>query len=176
MVKEGLKDRMNERRMNRKGQEGVTLTTLLLIILGIVIVVVIILGATGAFNFIFGKVNILPGQDLQAVVESCKIAASQGLIADYCLEFKKVEIDGVTEYLNCQDSRVQNSFGTDVEDKVKSCHTTKSNEVDVNATTKKCVDLIETRGYDGKDKVNGVPVTKNDTRSAKDHCTIDLKL
>ncbi|MCH7567877.1 MAG: hypothetical protein IIA87_00475 [Nanoarchaeota archaeon] len=97
---------MFEKRLNKKGQEGLTLTTLLLIVLGIVVVVVIILGATGIFGDIFGKREAFP-KALEAVTQSCKLAAQVSLIADYCYEFKKISDN---EYINCEDPRVQSSL------------------------------------------------------------------
>ncbi len=87
--------------MNKRGQEGVTLTTLLLIILGIVVVVIIIIGATQGFDFFFGKIGQLPGQSLQAAVSACEIAGETGLKADYCSQFRKVEINGEEQYVTC---------------------------------------------------------------------------
>ncbi|PIN89124.1 hypothetical protein COU60_04640 [Candidatus Pacearchaeota archaeon CG10_big_fil_rev_8_21_14_0_10_34_76] len=92
---------MFEKGLNNKGQEGLTLTTLLLIVLGIVVVVVIIIGATKGFGFIFGKVDSLPGQSLQTAIESCNIAGKNDLRADYCLDIKKIEMDGVEQYVTC---------------------------------------------------------------------------
>ena len=93
--------------MNSKGQEGVSLTTLLLIILGGVVIIVLIIGFTKGFDFIFGKFDILPGQNLQAVSESCAASAKLDLKVDYCTQFKKIKIDGKDEYINCQDDRLQ---------------------------------------------------------------------
>lgn len=87
----------------KRGQEGVTLTTLLLIVLGVAVVLAIILGATGIFGKIFGAGQQLTSKELEVVVQSCKIAAENDLIADYCLAFKKVTD---TEYIACFDSRV----------------------------------------------------------------------
>lgn len=98
---------MFEKVMNKKGQEGLTLTTLLLIVLGIVVVVVIIIGATSGFDFIFGKVNQLPGQTLEAITQGCGISAQQTLITDYCYDFKKLDDN---TYINCQDARVKDSL------------------------------------------------------------------
>ncbi len=109
---------MLKERMSRKGQEGVSLTTLLLIILGVVVIVVIILGFTGAFSFIFNKVSILPGQDLQAVATSCEIAGQNNLIADYCNTYKEAEIDGVKQYVNCEDPRVQAGMKAEVKSQI----------------------------------------------------------
>lgn len=87
--------------LNKRGQEGLTLTTLLLIVLGVVVVVVIILGATGAFDFIFGKVDVLPGQSLETAVKSCQTSAGLNLKADFCSELKQVDLDGATQYVTC---------------------------------------------------------------------------
>jgi len=92
--------------MNKKGQEGLTLTTLLLIVLGVVVVVIIILGVTGVLGDIFSKKDTLPG-NLEAATQSCKIAAQASLISSYCYEFKKLSDE---EYANCEDSRIQNSL------------------------------------------------------------------
>lgn len=102
-----------EKRMGKRGQEGVTLTTLLLIILGVVVVAIIILGFTTGFGFIFDKFKLAPGQDLQAVVTGCELAASNELRADYCSTFKEVEINGEKQFVNCEDSRVQSNMGAD---------------------------------------------------------------
>jgi hypothetical protein len=105
-----------ERGINKRGQEGVTITTLLLIVIGAVVAVVIILGATGALDFIFDKVKIAPGQDLQAVVASCEIAANAELKADYCSTIKEVEINGVNQFVTCSHGTVMSNFRADVKD------------------------------------------------------------
>ncbi len=99
--------------LNARGQEGLTLTTLLLIVLGVVVVVVIILGATGAFDFIFGNVDRLPGQSLEVAVQSCKSADSLNLETDYCVNLKKVEIDSVTQHVSCDYLLGKNYFSSD---------------------------------------------------------------
>lgn len=95
---------------DKRGQEGLTLTTLLLIVLGIVVVVVVIIGFTTGFDFIFGKVEQLPGQSLQVAVEACSLAANNNLKADYCLEFREVEIDGVTQYITCENAALKGLY------------------------------------------------------------------
>lgn len=98
---------MEKRGFNKKAQqEGIGLGFLLVLIIGAVVVVLLILGFTGGLNFIFDKFKIAPGQNLEAVVQSCKIAAEAGLKADFCATFKKVNLNGKTEYINCQDERV----------------------------------------------------------------------
>ena len=94
----------------KKGQEGLTLTTLLLIVLGIVVVVVVIIGFTTGFDFIFGKVEQLPGQSLQAAVEACKIAADNDLRADYCNVFREVEINGLAQYVICDTTSIESNY------------------------------------------------------------------
>lgn len=84
---------MFERGLNKRGQEGVTLTTLLLIVLGVIVVVVIVLGATGILGDIFDIGSKRPGQNLEVVVQSCGIAADAKLVADYCYTFKELEDD-----------------------------------------------------------------------------------
>ncbi len=106
-----------EKRMNRKGQEGISIGTLLIIVLGVVVVVVLILGVTGNLNFIFEKINLLPGQSLETVAQGCNIAAKTGLKVDYCDTFKKIKIDGKTEYINCEDNRVQRGLDEDAKSK-----------------------------------------------------------
>lgn len=91
-----------ERGMSRKGQEGISIGTLLIIVLGVVAVVIIIIGISGGFDFIFGKIDVLPGQSLQSAVQSCKIAAEQELQVDYCRTFKEVEINDIEQRVTCQ--------------------------------------------------------------------------
>ncbi|MEK6928479.1 MAG: hypothetical protein AABW65_00800 [Nanoarchaeota archaeon] len=149
-----------EKDMNKRGQEGLSITTLLIIILGIVVVVVIILGVTKGFGFIFGKIDFLPGQDLQAVAESCATAAQLKLKIDYCVEFKKIKVDGAKEYVNCEDSRVESGIKSEVE-KI---------ECDKDTSQKYCEILIERKEYNAK--VNGVNIgsNKDSKNTAKEHC------
>lgn len=94
--------------IGKKGQEGMTLTTLLLIIIGLVVAVVIILGATGILGDFFGARDILPGQQLEVIAQSCKLAGEASLIADYCLEFKELDKN---DFVNCDDPRVKVAMG-----------------------------------------------------------------
>ena len=97
---------MFEKRMNRLGQEGMTLTTLLLIIVGVVVAAVIILGATGILKDVFKFGDIIPGE-LETVAQSCKLSAEAKLVTEYCYTFKKISD---TEYINCQDARIKSSL------------------------------------------------------------------
>ena len=97
---------MDERGLNKRGQEGLTLTTLLLIILGVVAVVVVILFFTGFFGKLNTATNNIPS-DLQAAVSACGLAGSSGLTADYCSTFRQVTINGATEYVTCDSIKSQ---------------------------------------------------------------------
>ncbi len=98
---------------NRRGQEGITLTTLLLIVLGVIVVVVIILGATGGLNFVFDKINIVPGQSLESVRQSCGLAGKNELKFDYCREFKEIEVDGQKQFVTCSSKLISDTLAAD---------------------------------------------------------------
>jgi hypothetical protein len=91
---------------NKRGQEGITLTTILLLILGVVVVVLVILFATGFFDKLGDATNNLPGS-LQAAVSACEIAGSSELTADYCSTFRKVEINGIEQYQTCDSAAIR---------------------------------------------------------------------
>ena len=95
-----------KRGLNKRAQEGMTLTTLLLIIVGVVVAVVLILGATGILGDIFDTSEALPG-NLEAVAQSCKISAEASLITSFCYEFKEIDND---RYVNCEDARIRDSL------------------------------------------------------------------
>ena len=102
-----------QKRMSRKAQE-LSITTLVLIVLGVVILVLLILGFTQGWDWIISKFSILPGQSLETVAQSCNIAAQGGLAIDFC-SFKKVKVDGRTEYVNCEDSRIEAGLSPDID-------------------------------------------------------------
>jgi hypothetical protein len=108
---------MKREGINKKAQE-LSITTLILIVLGVIILVLLVLGFTKGWDFIFGKFDLLPGQNLEAVAQSCKVSAQSGLKIDYC-GFKKIKLDSKTEYVNCLDDRLQGSI--DVADKLTQC-------------------------------------------------------
>lgn len=89
---------------NKRGQEGITLTTILLLILGVVVVVLVILFATGFFDKLDDATGNLPGS-LQAAVSACELAGESKLNADYCSTFRRVEINGVEQYQTCNELR-----------------------------------------------------------------------
>ena len=93
------------------GKRGVELAigTIVIIILGLVVLVILIIGFTQGTDFFFGKFKFLPGQELEAVAQSCKIAANGNLKIDFC-SFKEVEVDGEDEFVNCEDNRITSSL------------------------------------------------------------------
>jgi len=99
---------MLKREMNKKGQ-GLSITTIILIILGLVVLIFLILGFTRGFDFLFGKFDVAPGQDLEAVAQSCNIAAQGNLRIDFCT-FKEVKFQGKNEFVNCFDSKLAGSI------------------------------------------------------------------
>ncbi len=135
-----------KRGVHSKGQEGLSVTSLLVIILGIIVVVVLIIGFTQGFDFIFGKFKILPGQNLQAVAESCKASADLGLKIDYCTQFKKITVDGNTEYVNCEDPRLQLTKTL-----TGGCATGDNSPVLI-----KCIELAKDKSYNNKAYINHV--------------------
>ena len=100
-------------RLNKRGQEGMTLGTLLLIVLGVVVLVVLIVGFTGGFGFIFNKIDVAPLQSLETAKQSCVISGEYGLNADYCLEFKQIKLNKVAQLSNCDYLQKQGLFTKD---------------------------------------------------------------
>ncbi|MAE49290.1 hypothetical protein CMI48_00530 [Candidatus Pacearchaeota archaeon] len=125
---------------------------------GLVIIVIvgaiIIIGSTQGFGFIFDKFKVLPGQNLEAVVQSCNLAIKNGLVASACVEFKEVKLDGSKQYVNCEFGKIAGLL-----DKAPTCPsgtTTDARETD------KCNGLyasggksIQSKICDGSILVNG---------------------
>jgi hypothetical protein len=99
---------LKKRGLNRRGQ-NITIGTLILILLGVIVLVFLIIGSITGFDFFFGKFSLLPGQSLQTIAQSCGLAKENNLKLDYC-EYKKTKIDGDTQYINCQDSRIASTL------------------------------------------------------------------
>ena len=89
---------------NKRGQE-LSVATLILIVLGIILLVLLVLGFSIGWDNLFRKIGIFQGSDISSVVTACNVAVSSNSQASYC-EFKKVEIDGEDQYINCEDGRV----------------------------------------------------------------------
>jgi len=95
---------------NKKGQD-LSIGTLILIVLGIIVLVILILGFSLGWGSLWEKINIFSGgSSIGEVVTACNLAGTQSNKYGYCQDFKTVKIDGKTEYLNCQDSRIQSSL------------------------------------------------------------------
>lgn len=82
--------------INKRGQEGLSTTSLLVLILGAVALVVIIIGFTQGWSFftdLLGKTDI----DIAVIKQKCETILPFG-VASYCLD--KIEI-GNNNYINC---------------------------------------------------------------------------
>jgi hypothetical protein len=97
---------------NKRGQEGITLTTILLLVLGVVVVILVILFATGFFDKLGGATDNLPG-NLQAAVSACQVAAQSDLTADYCRTFRGIDVNGKTQYQVCDSDVIENNFAVE---------------------------------------------------------------
>lgn len=102
-------------RLNKRGQE-LSIGTLVLIVLGIIVLVLLVLGFSIGWDNLFRKIGIFQGNDIASVVTACNVAVSSQSQASYC-EFKKINVDGETEYVNCEDGRV----GGQIQSKLNSC-------------------------------------------------------
>jgi hypothetical protein len=100
---------------NKKGQEGITIGTLLLIVLGVVVVVVLIIGFTKGFGFIFGKQEILPLQQTQAIAKSCELSATNALAIDFCAELKMASKGN---YVTCSYDAIKKTLSPDLQTKI----------------------------------------------------------
>lgn len=137
---------MREKRLDKRGQE-LSIGTLVLIVLGIIVLVLLVLGFSIGWDNLFRKIGIFQGNDIASVVTACNVAVSSQSQASYC-EFKKISVDGNTEYVNCEDGRV----GGQLQGKLNSCDRTGEET----ATVKFCNGL-KTRDPKVKTKVNSNP-------------------
>jgi hypothetical protein len=95
--------------VNKKAQD-LSIGTLILIVLGIIVLVLLILGFSMGWGNLWDKINIFGGgSSIGDVSTSCNLAVSNGNagLYDYCQNFRKVKVNGQTEYVNCQDNRLQ---------------------------------------------------------------------
>ncbi|MBU0760874.1 MAG: hypothetical protein KJ600_02225 [Nanoarchaeota archaeon] len=97
--------------MNKRGQD-LSIGTLILIVLGIVVLVLLILGFSLGWSNLWEKINIFGGTSIGTVATQCEIDVTQGNTYDFCQSFKKVKVDGKTEYLNCKDGRIDSTLDT----------------------------------------------------------------
>lgn len=93
---------------NKKAQD-LSIGTLILIVLGIIVLVLLILGFSMGWGNLWEKINIFGGggSSIESVISACNLAVTSNSKYSYCDNFQKIKINGKTEYLNCQDSRVE---------------------------------------------------------------------
>jgi len=102
--------------MNKRGQD-LSIGTLILIVLGIIVLVLLILGFSMGWGNLWEKINIFGGggSSIESVISACNIAVASGSEYSYCQDFKKIKINQKTEYVNCQDNRVQPNLNSQLE-------------------------------------------------------------
>jgi hypothetical protein len=92
---------------NTKGQD-LSIGTLILIVLGIIVLVLLILGFTIGWGNLWDKINIFGGSStLSDVTTACKLAATSQDVYSFCLDFNNIDVNGRSEYVNCQDDRLR---------------------------------------------------------------------
>jgi hypothetical protein len=58
-----------------------------------------------------GEINIFQGgSNIENVIQACQLNVINDASYAYCQDFKKVKVDGKTQYVNCQDPRVAGSL------------------------------------------------------------------
>lgn len=132
------------KKRDKRGQE-LSIGTLVLIVLGIIVLVLLILGFSIGWESLFSKIGIFQGNDLASVVTACNLATSSSSQTSYC-EFKKAKINGVSQYVNCEDSRVAD----ELESKLEACNT--------NIIEAECIKVAKAEKITttiGKDSYNG---------------------
>lgn len=96
--------------MNKKGQD-LSIGTLILIVLGIIVLVLLILGFSLGWSNLWEKINIFKGSSsIGDIANACKIAVTSQDVYSYCQDFKKIKVNGQTEYISCLDDRVATSL------------------------------------------------------------------
>jgi hypothetical protein len=136
---------------NKRGQD-LSIGTLILIVLGIVVLVLLILGFSMGWGNLWEKINIFGGggSSIETVISACNLAITSNSHYSYCEDFKKIKIDGKTEYVNCQDGRIQPSLNGQLEcrDEWKDAST---------SANKFCTETLRPRTKQGTIiKVNGI--------------------
>jgi hypothetical protein len=140
---------------NKRGQEGVSSGGVIagLILLGIV-VILLVLGFSGGLDFIFGKIDVIPGSDYDAYIFGCTIAAQAGAEGAYCKDFKTVELPGFGKRVtNCQHPLVEEEVKKE-KPSVPDCG--------VNQGVEFCAALKENEEFEKKVKIYNIPVEGKD--------------
>ena len=137
--------------LNKKGQD-LSIGTLILIVLGIIVLVLLILGFSLGWSNLWEKINIFKGSSsIGDIANACKIAVTSQDVYSYCQDFKKIKVNGQTEYISCLDSRVQPSLDT----KITTC-----DDAEVLKAKKAICDTIINEADKGKIKINGQPCSE----------------
>jgi len=132
--------------VNKKAQD-LSIGTLILIVLGIVVLVLLILGFSIGWSNLWEKIGIFGGSSsVSDVVIACNLAGTSESTYDFCQKFHQIKIDGKTEYLNCQDTRVNPNL-----DKKLNCK--RDNPVD--SALWYCIELESSKKLQSDTKVNG---------------------
>ena len=134
--------------VNKKAQD-LSIGTLILIVLGIIVLVLLILGFSMGWGNLWEKINIFGGggSSIESVISACNLAVTSNSKYSYCENFQKIKIDGKTEYLNCQDGRVQPNLNSQID-----CGTTDYIKI-------KC-DSLSDKEIENQIKVNNVACPK----------------
>ena len=138
---------------NKKGasDEG---GMLIWIVVAIIAAVVVILFFTGGFSVFSGLFNQAP-QSLEAATQACKLVATPETRISYCDQWRKVEITGETQEVNCQYPTIKNQLdlGTDIE-----CRSKDGSKVliYIEKGQEYCVDLFKNSKVTEKTKINDV--------------------
>jgi len=102
---------VNTEKMVSKKAQDLSIGTLILIVLGIVVLVLLILGFTMGWDNLWDRINIFGGgASIGDVTTSCIGAIANSNSFAYCDQFHKIKVDGKTEYVNCEDDRVERNL------------------------------------------------------------------
>lgn len=93
---------MELKKIESKKAQEFSITTLVVLVLAVIVLVIVVLGFWKGWDYVFGKVGLLPG-NLEAVAQSCSASGKAGLETSYCYELKSVTINGVKQYMNCEE-------------------------------------------------------------------------
>src|SRR3989344_4429968 len=102
------------KRMNKRAQEGMSITTIIGLIIAIVVLVVVVLGFTMGWDYIFSffkKSNV----DVAFITQKCEVLASSG-IGGYCND--RIELSK-NNYVNCP--YAVTTFNISLESNIPNC-------------------------------------------------------
>jgi len=118
--------------VNKRGQEGWTLTNLLI---ALAVLVVVVVGIYYVYSYASTSSEQYLPSDLQKIAVACEVSAKLGDFGkvDYCTQPKPVTLGGNTVYVNCAYSEVAKYITDatlkkscdDVADKVSMCNSLK---------------------------------------------------